>query len=234
LLAEHVAAHRRHPAPHQAVLGHTRLDASLASDPLMIFVTEIDGFLFSYGAIADGQRLDFTYFWGGRTSCKRSFLLEHGVFNRLFTFGCEDIDLGARLSSHNLEVFYNRRAVTSMLRGMDVKAFCHRVWRQGRSQWTFSRLHADLRARQWSEVDEAFAADWTLGRYQRALKSASDLDRLARIRLKRALPLRGDEESLLQAGYRKAFRLAKYGGILEAAREDGAGPPTASAPPAPE
>ncbi|MBR7518148.1 hypothetical protein KC217_20985, partial [Mycobacterium tuberculosis] len=83
-----------------AVLGHTVLDVDVAKSPLMIHVTEVGGQLFSYKWIASGNVLGFREFWGGRSSCKRDFLLRHGVFNPVFRFGYEDIELGWRLHPH--------------------------------------------------------------------------------------------------------------------------------------
>src|SRR5579863_8149077 len=81
LLAEHVEWHRRYADPNCAVLGYTELSADVRADPVMQFVTEVDTHLFSYATLTHGQTLDFSGFWGGRTSCKRSFLLDHGVFD---------------------------------------------------------------------------------------------------------------------------------------------------------
>ena len=72
--------------------------------------------LFSYPNLKHGDVLDYTYFWGGCSSCKRKFLIEYGVFNPVFRFGCEDIELAYRLSKSNLKVVYNARAVSTMVR----------------------------------------------------------------------------------------------------------------------
>src|ERR1022692_5150453 len=76
LLAEHLGTHKAHPQDHIAVLGYTDLTPEIATDPLMHFVTEDGAFLFSYADIRHGQFLGFPYFWGGRSSCKRRFLLQ--------------------------------------------------------------------------------------------------------------------------------------------------------------
>src|SRR6185503_16443738 len=91
--------------------------------------------------LAAGQELDYTYFWGGRTSCKRAFLLEHGLFRPEFTFGSEDIELAYRLSEHGLRVIYWPRAAQRMIRPVTYEDFCRRCERQGISQWMFSRMH---------------------------------------------------------------------------------------------
>jgi len=65
LLARHLKTHRAHPAEHVAVLGYTTWSPRLRVTPVMHYVTDIGGFLFSYGFIQHRQWLDYTYFWGG-------------------------------------------------------------------------------------------------------------------------------------------------------------------------
>ncbi|HNT36945.1 MAG TPA: glycosyltransferase family A protein, partial [bacterium] len=84
LLTEHIRTHSLHPEENIAVLGYTTWHPSLKISRVMDFVTNIGHFLFSYSNLKDGQELDFTYFWGGRSSCKKSLLVRHGVFNQLF------------------------------------------------------------------------------------------------------------------------------------------------------
>ena len=92
LIEEHVKTHGRYQQDNFAVLGYTSLDNQIVSDPVMHFVTEVGKFLFSYSDIEPGQVLDFSYFWGGRSSCKRRFLVDHGIFNPY-------LDSVARMSS---------------------------------------------------------------------------------------------------------------------------------------
>src|SRR5713101_6220581 len=117
LLEEHLKAHEQHPEENVAVLGYTTWAPTLPVTPLMRYVTEIGRFLFAYGDLKDGQTLDFTYFWAGRCSCKRSLLAKHGVFNRQFrAAGIEDIELGYRLSKFGFRVVFHRAAVSYMTR----------------------------------------------------------------------------------------------------------------------
>ena len=153
-LAEHLNMHDRYPAPHYAVLGYTDLIDEVAASPLMNFVTGTGAYLFSYSSLTDGAELDFSYFWGGRSSCKRMFLLEYGVFNPDFRFGAEDIELGYRLSSVGLRVVFNRNAVSHMVRALNVDDFLRRCYQQGRSNWVFSTLHPDPVVRAYTQVDD--------------------------------------------------------------------------------
>ena len=86
LLFEHLRKHRQHREENVAVLGYTAWAPSLHVSELMHYVTEVGCFLFSYPNLTDGQELDFTYFWGGRSSCKRSLLITRGVFRQEFGF----------------------------------------------------------------------------------------------------------------------------------------------------
>jgi cellulose synthase/poly-beta-1,6-N-acetylglucosamine synthase-like glycosyltransferase len=143
LLAEHVRMHRRYPLENIAVLGYTAWAPTLPLTTLMHYVTEVGCFLFSYPHMVNGQILDFTAFWGGRSSCKRSLLVKRGVFNQRFRFGSEDIELGYRLSQFGLKVIFNRNAVQYMNRPISFAEFCRRCEKQGRSQVGFARLHPD-------------------------------------------------------------------------------------------
>ena len=98
LLKAHLKSHRRYPAENIAVLNYTTWHPGLKITPLMHFITHEGGLLFSYPQIRHGQFLDFTFFWGGRASCKKSLLTQYGVFNPDFRFGNEDVELGYRLA----------------------------------------------------------------------------------------------------------------------------------------
>lgn len=217
LLEQHLRTHRLHPAPHDAVLGFTGLAPQIANDPLMRFVTEVEGHLFSYGDVREGIPLDFTHFWGGRTSCKRAFLTEHGVFNPVFRFGCEDIELAYRLSRHGLRVFFNPHAVTLMNRAYTLDSFCERLHRQGGSNYRFSRLHDDPVVEAWTEVRDAERCAASIGQmHQENRRRAGQLDRLARLKHDIGLPLTTSDLHWLYAAYSAACRSAKWKGIIDA------------------
>lgn len=155
LLKEHLRSHREHPEENVAVLGYTTWDASLEVTPVMHYVMDVGQFLFAYKSLRDGQELDFTYFWGGRSSCKRSLLVKHGVFRQQFRFGSEDIELGWRLSKFGFKVFFNRRAVSYMVRPITYDEFCRRCEKQGRSQYWFHKAHPDPCIRDYCMIPKA-------------------------------------------------------------------------------
>ncbi len=166
LLAEHLKTHVQYPAEHVAVLGYTDWASSLDISEVMRFVTDIGHLLFNYSHLTDGQRLDFTYFWGGRASCKTSLLRRAGVFREEFEFGSEDIEAGFRISKRLVEqglvadglaVIFNRHAVQHMNRPITFDEFCHRCERQGKSQAQFSRLYSDSFVNEWCGTKDALA-----------------------------------------------------------------------------
>ncbi|MDX6596824.1 MAG: hypothetical protein QOE87_711, partial [Gaiellales bacterium] len=209
LIAEHLRVHAERPGEHVAVLGYTTWGDWLDVTPLMHFVTDVGHHLFAYEGLEDGQSLDHTYFWGGRSSCKRSFLLRRGLFNPAFTFGSEDIELGYRLSRHGLEVVYAAGAVSRMNRAVTLDEFCRRLERQGRSQLVFSRLHADPAVQAWCGAERA-AERWA------AVEPELDA------RLARARELEHASSDELHVLLWSIFDALKLKGIAEAAaREDG-------------
>jgi len=163
LLEEHIKAHERHPQENVAVLGYTTWAPTLSITPLMRYVTETGRFLFAYGDLRDGQMLDFTYFWGGRSSCKRSFLAKRGIFNRRFRFGSEDVELAYRLSKFGFRVVFHRAAVSYMTRPPTLEEFCDRCERQGESLFLFSRLHDDPIVQQYCKLADPFIDNRAVG-----------------------------------------------------------------------
>ena len=220
LLEEHVKTHRKYPAEQYAVLGYTRLSPEIATKPLMHFVVEVGCFLFYYVNLKSGELLDYTFFWGGRSSCKRSLLLEYGVFNPVFRFGCEDIELGYRLSKQGLRVVYNEQAVSVMVRDIDFAGFCRRLERQGNSNYVFSRLHPIPEIVAWTETGDADSI-WqkVAGQYEKIIKSARHLDEIGNLKSAYGLELDATTRYLLHRGYWAAFKACKVKGIIEKKRE---------------
>jgi len=220
LLEEHLKTHYQYPDDFYAVLNYTTWSPNLDITPLMHFITEEGCFLFSYPYLKHGDILDYTNFWGGRTSCKRSFLIEHGVFNPVFRFGCEDIELGYRLSKHNLKVVYNSEAVSLMIRPITYDLFCKRLIKQGRSQYVFSTLHLDPEIYKYTEVADVDENWHDMSRlYDAKMNSARELDSIANRKLESGFEFDDLTKRLLHDAYRWVFKACKARGILEA-KED--------------
>jgi len=136
------------------------------------------------------------------------------VFNPVFRFGCEDIELGYRLSKHNLKVVYNAQAVSTVVRDISFDAFCARLIRQGESQYVLSQLHQDTEVQNWAEVAGA-EEQWEKIKmfYEAIVRSARELDRIANLKLELGLELDDITRSLLYQAYRRAFGACKLKGI---------------------
>ncbi|HUI06986.1 MAG TPA: glycosyltransferase [Verrucomicrobiae bacterium] len=236
LLSQHVGTHREHPEVNVAVLGYTDWHPSMKPDCLMRWMLE-GGFLFDYGHIEHGRRYDYTYFWGGRSSCKRRLLEERGLFNPQFTFGSEDIELGYRLSQHGFHVVFNKNAKSSMIRKLDFDGFLARCQRQGRSQVWFSRMHPAPEVQKWCQTVNATGIwDFLKIDFERNVQRARQLGDLVNNQVSRRVQAestesatgpsasgrkaRGDDKlnraiELLHGLYWKVFTAAKYKGIVE-------------------
>ncbi len=206
LLAQHLLSHRQ-CNEYTAVLGYTMLSPELLDDPLMHFVTEVQHYLFSYPRLSHGRFYDYTHFWGGRSSCKTSLVREHGYFDEIFTFGCEDIELGYRLSGATpFRVLYNQCAVSTMIRGIEVDAFMRRTYRQGVANALFYKKHPTREVLSWSQLQD-WPAQWenTKNRINYLRRAACKVDRLVRIRRESGLGDDDDIWMLLYQSYRDAF-----------------------------
>ncbi len=217
LLAAHLALHLEQPDPALAVLGHTVIDPRFAAHPVMRHVTETGCQLLSYGWMTPHQRLSYREFWGGRSSCKRSLLVRHGLFHPDFRFGCEDIELGWRLSRHGLRVIYEPAALSTMIRGMTFDQFCQRCYRQGQSQYRFANLHDHAEIRAYCEIDEGLAAWHRRAQdYASHLRWVRKLEALTLARTVAELPPHGLLRETLDAAYGQAFFLSRAKGIADA------------------
>lgn len=219
LLAEHFRSHRSHPEENVAVLGYTTWHPSLTITPLMHYVTDVGGFLFSCEHLKHGQTLDFTYFWGGRSSCKRSFLVRHGVFNQQFRFGSEDIELGYRLSKFGLKVVFNRQAISYMIRPLTFDQFCSRCVKQGASQYHFGKMHPAPEIKRYCMLEQAeekwtYASQFIEKKMQRARELEAELVRDVPSAAKK------DIQTELWNLYRWIFTVLKLKGIVEEKSKD--------------
>ena len=220
LLEEHLWTHERYPDPAVAVLGYTGLSRRVAAAAVMHFVTEVGFYLFCYPRIPTDEWLDYTYFWGGRSSCKTAFLRKYGFFNPIFRFGCEDIELGYRLSKFGLRVIYNPRAVSTMVRCLTFDDFCRRIERQGASNWVFGKLHPTNEVLAWGRIqgaEERWAA--LEPNFETVLANARHLDDLVNHRIEEGLELDPALVAELHNAYWQSFDGCRLRGIVKAAAE---------------
>jgi len=215
LAAAHLLAHRRRPQQDAVILGYTKLSPEVAEKPVMRHVTEIGNRLFNYHTLRPGQELPYEYFWGGRSSCKRSLLIDRGLFDPRFTFGCEDVELGYRLSQRgSVRVFYDPTAVSTMLRAFTFRGFCDRQTRQGRSQRMFARLHATPEIRKYCDIPEGPQSWRQFGhRYRQYLRWTQKLDDIANTYRERGYEIDENFEKVLHDAYSAVFALSRAKGL---------------------
>ncbi len=215
LLQAHIDAHDAHPEEHVAVLGYTTWASELEITPLMEYVTEIGKHLFSYPNIEDGQTLDYTYFWGGRSSCKRSFLAQHGSFDQDMS-GIEDMELGFRLARHGLTVIHSRSATSYMVRAVSFDEFAQRCHKRGHALWRFTQRHPDPEVERYCRVAEALEKWPSLEpSLEEKLDRVRELDR----RHAEAGELEEDELAELRELYGWTLEAFQARGVVEAAAE---------------
>ena len=213
---QHLNTHKNYPEENFAVLNYTTWDPNIKITLLMKFIVGTGAFLFSYPNLKHNQILDFTYFWGGRSSCKRKFLLDHGVFNPVFRFGCEDIELGFRLSKYGMKVVFNKEAVSYMERPIDFDGFIKRLYKQGQSQFVFSQIHQDPEILRLTETENAEDIWKKVGDYYPAkLEAAKKLDDMANLREKMGFELDNNFKNILYSSYFWIFKATKIKGIIE-------------------
>ena len=240
LVSRHLDIHRLYPLEHVAVLGHTDWSPRLEVTEVMRFITEVGGYLFSYHRIRHGQTYDYRFFWGGRSSCKRSLLVRAGGFRPEFTFGSEDIEVAFRISRMlgrerqpraagdpaessaaapavervGMVVVYDSLARQHVIRPITYDEFCQRCERQGRSQWQFAAFYDDPRVAEWcGTVDASRRWDEVRDRLPAQVARVRDLEAALRQGA-------GDRDTLiaeLHQLYYQTFDAFKLKGIVEAA-----------------
>jgi GT2 family glycosyltransferase len=111
LVEEHAKWHRQNPDPRVAVLGYIPWHPEVHPTPFMNWLIE-DGPLLSLRECAKKKELGFEFFYTGNLSLKAEFLRKNGMFDEDFrSYGCEDLELGYRLTRKGLRLVYNRNAV---------------------------------------------------------------------------------------------------------------------------
>ena len=220
LLEEHLKYHERFPYLDYAVLGFTDIDKKIADIPILNFVTNIGCYLFCYPRIKHDAVLNYEYFWGGRTSCKRELLIENGFFDPVFNFGCEDIELAYRIHKRSgLKVIYNKNAKSTMIRKFTLADFLKRSYKQGSSNYIFSAKHKAYEIDMWTNTLD-LESRWKLIKYNFPFirKSCSDLDFLVNTKIKHGSDLDDFTLNALYQRYHEAIANEKLKGAYDQMR----------------
>lgn len=222
LLDEHLRMHRLHPGENFAVLNRTAWHPGLEVTPLMHYITEVGCFLFAYPLLQHGAISDYTFFWGGRVSCKRTLLLKHGVFRPQIKIHYEDIELGYRLAKKcGLKVVYNELAVSHMARPVSFDEFCLRMMMQGRSAYHFAKMHPCSEVQRYCGTADA-AGRWRkmAPSFYAKVRAARELDKFATLKSRLEGGLDDSTRRMLHSSYNWVFRACKLKGIIEAHQAD--------------
>ncbi len=111
MVAEHFAAHEKHPEEGVGIFGHVAWDPVLRPTPFMTWAGTY-GPLLPVGHFKPDMELDPSHALFGNTSVKSAFLRKHGVFDEGFSrYGWEDLELSYRLYQKGYRVRYSRDAV---------------------------------------------------------------------------------------------------------------------------
>lgn len=163
-LEEHVRAHEEHAEPQVAVLGRVMQSPSLVQS---VFLRKWDPFKFR--DLEGIRELPYFFFWACNISCKREFMLAHGMFReqrgRAGAAAHEDVELGYRLSRHGLRILYRGGAFAHHYHVENLEGACRRAYERGLNWDDFRRLVDDpeisvryhvLTRRTWPDYAGAF------------------------------------------------------------------------------
>ena len=117
--------HGAHPAEEDAALLYFEPDAALAHEAIMRW-----SFDRLYGFPQESGVLDWRWFWGGTTTCKKS-LFKRGQFNPAY-LSVEDTEFALRISrSGGLRVHFERRLTGAMIRRVSLGQIYRRQYLMG-------------------------------------------------------------------------------------------------------
>jgi len=224
-IKEHLKSHRQFPDPRIGILGHIEWAPNLTITPLMDFIAGEGGLLLSYNQMPEDSYLNYQYFWVGASSCKRKFLLDHGLFNQAFKFGIEDTELGFRLSKHGFRMVYKEKASSHMTRPVGFEDFCRRSDLLGHGSFICSQLHPEPEVQAWCMM-EGINQKWLRIKdsFDHLMEYACQLDQIANDLTENHLPLSPPFKKALYQAYGEAFEACKIKGIMEERNVQGISP----------
>lgn len=103
LVLHHAEFHQRHPQPEAAAVGEAYVPDHLYNDPMSLF------HVYPYDRIRGCDEVGYDYFWTCNISVKRSFMLEHGMFDERFLFN-EDVICGHKLDRAGMRLHFVPKA----------------------------------------------------------------------------------------------------------------------------
>lgn len=136
--------HRKHPEENVAVLGKVLQSPLLG--PNSIFLRKWDPFKFKQ--LEGLSELPYYYFWACNISCKRDFLLRHGLYRdqkgRAGAAAHEDVELGYRLWSRGgLRILYSEESLGHHYHLETLAGAVRRAYQRGLNWKEFRALVSD-------------------------------------------------------------------------------------------
>jgi GT2 family glycosyltransferase len=142
LLAEHLAAHARHPQREWAVAGRIRWAPGITVTPFMRWLDR--GVQFDFHRIR-GEEASWAQLYTANCSIKRAMIDLVGGYDEVRLPDLyEDLDWGYRAHRHGLRVAYLPVAVVDHWRPMTVETWTRRAPLLAAAEWQFCRLHPDV------------------------------------------------------------------------------------------
>jgi GT2 family glycosyltransferase len=106
----HLALHHRFAGEDVAVLGHLPYAEDLAITPFMFYLVQ-GGFQFAYWRIKDPLNVPPAFLYAPNFSVRREVFERASGFDGGFPYGCQDSDLGIRLSKAGVRIVYDPGAI---------------------------------------------------------------------------------------------------------------------------
>lgn len=135
LLEMHDLFHREHPEDYLAFLGKVTIDPELPYSPFAELHLD-SSFSQWEDNIGEFAILDWRAFYTCNLSIKKTFLLEHGLFDEDIRYS-DDVELGSRLDRFGLKIFYFPQALGFHRHFLTEKDYLNIARREGKGLATW-------------------------------------------------------------------------------------------------
>jgi glycosyltransferase involved in cell wall biosynthesis len=103
MLIHYTRHHKNYPAENEAVLGVAYVPEHVKTKPVSLFHE------FNYTNLGKNVPICYTYFWTCNISFKRDFMLQNGMFDKLYLYN-EDIVCGYKLAQAGMTLRFEEKA----------------------------------------------------------------------------------------------------------------------------
>jgi len=146
LIAQHWAAHQRHPEVEAAFVGKVEWHGEMRQSWFTDHIVGAGAQQFDFRGIRNEQELRFDQLYTSNVSWKRGLTQDlEQVFSESFRYAAyEDAELGYRLSKRGLKVRYLADAIGYHLHPMTIRSFLGRMRRVGNMRTVLAAMHPRL------------------------------------------------------------------------------------------